>query len=272
MLNRIAFIVKVRNYLMEKIIERYIKEIITEYPGIAAILDEYKIGCTGCSVGTCKLRDIIEIHGLSEADERALFSKIAAIIFPGQTVAIPKLPRKIAGQANQKKFSPPIKMLVDEHTNIKYVLGAIPGTVQLIKENRPEGLALAKKAIEFIRNYADKFHHAKEEEILFKLFDETTDIIATMNKEHEIGRSHVRAAAGAIDKMDLAGIEEHLTAYAALLAEHIRKEDEVLYPWMDRALTDSQVGILYGKFAEVERAFGDEPERLAAFARTLTDE
>ena len=53
-------------------------------------------------------------------------------------------------------------------------------------------------------------------------------------------------------------MSEHLRAYGALLTEHIRKEDEVLYPWMDRELSTAQVGELFSRFAAVNDAAGPE--------------
>jgi hemerythrin-like domain-containing protein len=41
-------------------------------------------------------------------------------------------------------------------------------------------------------------------------------------------------------------------AYRELLTEHIRKEDEILYPWMDRELSVKQVGELFSKFNEAD--------------------
>jgi hemerythrin-like domain-containing protein len=111
------------------------------------------------------------------------------------------------------------------------------------------------EALHFIRNYADRFHHAKEEDILFKYFDEGSDILTIMCKEHEIGRGHVRAAAAALEQGKATAIIEHLAAYGALLMEHIRKEDEILYPWMNSLLSDSQVGQLFTKFGVVDKQF-----------------
>jgi hemerythrin-like domain-containing protein len=252
---------------MEKILDQYIKELITAYPAISTALSEFKIGCSTCSVGTCKLRDIIEIHGLSEPDEEAMFRKIAEIVFPGKEVTIPKLTRTLKDSGKGRTFSPPIKELVNEHDIIKMVIDAIPPLISLLKTDLTSGKGLAIKAISFIKNYADRFHHAKEEDILFTLFDKTTDIITVMNKEHEIGRSHVRSALTALEHDNVVLAEEHLMAYAALLTEHIRKEDEILYPWIDRALTDSQVGLLFRQFREATQNSDINYEDYVQFAR-----
>ena len=39
-------------------------------------------------------------------------------------------------------------------------------------------------AVDFIRSYADRFHHAKEEELLFACFDEELDILKAMHESY----------------------------------------------------------------------------------------
>lgn len=67
-----------------------------------------------------------------------------------------------------------------------------------------------------------------------------------------------RQAEEGLDARDKATVARHLSAYGQLLASHIKREDEVLYPWMDRELTTSQVGDLYARFAAVDEAAGPE--------------
>jgi hypothetical protein len=61
---------------MKTDMEKGIKELIDRNPVIADILSEYEIGCGPCSVGTCRLKDIVKIHSLPEADEKALYERI----------------------------------------------------------------------------------------------------------------------------------------------------------------------------------------------------
>ncbi len=116
---------------------------------------------------------------------------------------------------------------------------------------------MIQQGIDFIRSYADKFHHAKEEEILFKYFDENLDILKSMLEDHTKARGHVRALVEAVEKREKKRIIEHLNAYRELLTEHIKKEDEILYPWMDRGLTMKQVGELFSRFDEVDETSGN---------------
>jgi hemerythrin-like domain-containing protein len=58
-------------------------------------------------------------------------------------------------------------------------------------------------------------------------------------------------------------------AYRQLLSEHIKKEDEILYPWMDRILTTRQIGELFAKFSEVDNQMGFSPEKYEHFVAKL---
>lgn len=254
---------------MNELLNQNIKDLINQYPSMAKLLTDFNIACTTCNVGTCRLKDIVEIHNLSEEDEKRLFTRIAEIVYPGKTVEIPRLARKTVASGAKKKFSPPMQMLVDEHKHIKRVIAAIPDIVESLKSNSPDKYEIVRQAVDFTRNYADRFHHAKEEEILFKQF-EATDIIKVMLEDHEVGRGHVRGVIAGVERADDESISSHLLAYGALLTDHIFKEDEVLYPWMERNMSDSQIGRLYSSFLSAEETFDGNPERLVAFAEGLT--
>ncbi len=54
---------------MEEYLNKGIKEIMNQFPEVENILNEYGIGCAPCSVSTCLLKDIVEIHSLPAEDE-----------------------------------------------------------------------------------------------------------------------------------------------------------------------------------------------------------
>lgn len=240
---------------MDKYLDQNIKDIIAGYPLVGDVLNEYKIGCTACAAGTCRLRDIVEIHNLPGEAEEELMGKIALAISPAGGLKVSKSRRKAAAPSGALKYSPPVRRLVEEHVLIKRLLALLPRFVAVEDLGSGEGADLALGALMFIRTYADKYHHAKEEEILFKYFDENLDVIRTMLQDHVTGRGHVKGAADALAAKDSAAAAAHLLAYRELLEEHIKKEDEILYPWMDRNLTLTQVGELSNKFNEADEKF-----------------
>ncbi len=252
---------------MEEFLAKYVKEIIDEYPETVKVLEDFNIGCVTCNVGTCRLKDIIEIHNLSENDEQVVLSKIAKIVYPDKDIAIPKIKREV--QPAGISYSPPMKILVDEHTFIKQLLSKIQFLIKELEETPENGRELVKKGVDFIRSYADKFHHAKEEDILFKYFDENLDILKVMHEDHEAGRGYVRKIVEGLENENSKMISENLQRYKDLLTEHIKKEDEILYPWLDKNLTTNQVGELFSKFQEVKKQFGDKPKEYEEFVQNL---
>ena len=256
---------------MEKYLDKGIKAIINQFPKVENILNEYNIGCAPCSIGSCLLKDIIEIHNISPDEEQALMARIAKAIYPDREVKIPKIARKHAARPKGISYSPPMKELVNEHALIKRLLAMIPEFIDNLDVASEQGRQLIVDGIDFIRSYADKYHHAKEEEILFKYFDENLDIIKAMYEDHEKARARVRAMLKALAKKDKEAISKQLSAYQELLTEHIKKEDEILYPWMDRNLSITQIGELFSKFNEKDKEFGDAPKRCGEFINNLEE-
>jgi len=256
---------------MEKYLNRGIKEVINEFPEVGEILDEYGIGCGPCIVGTCLLKDIVEIHSLPADEERRMMARITKTIYHDKVIDIPKIDRKAEVKPKKIKYSPPMKKLVDEHVLIKKWAALIPVIVKDLDVESDKGRQLILDGVDFIRSYADKYHHAKEEEILFRYFDKNIDILKAMHEDHTEARGHARAILEALDRKDKKAVAEHLLAYAKLLTEHIRKEDDILYPWMDRNLSVTQVGELFARFCETDAMMGNSPEKYEAFVHKLEE-
>lgn len=254
---------------MKQYLNKGIKEIIEQFPEVEKILDEYDIGCGPCTVGICELKDIVDIHNLPAEQEQELMHKIAAIIYPGQDIQPPESKKKSPDVKEEIKFSPPMKRLVDEHVLIKRWIALIPAVVENLDLETDEGRQLILDGIDIIQSYADRYHHAKEEDILFKYFDENSPIVQAMYEDHTTGRGHVKAIIKALEGKDKISLSEHLMAYRDLLTGHIKREDEILFPWMDRNLTTTQVDELLSKFNEVDRKMGFSPEKYENFIQLL---
>lgn len=254
---------------MEEYLNKGIKEVITQFPVVDKILEEYGIGCGPCSVGTCLLKDIVDIHNLPEEDQRTMMIRIARVIYPDKVIPLPPVAKKKETGAKELKFSPPMKALVDEHLLIKRWLALIPSVLENLDLTSEEGQALILQGVDFIRSYADRTHHAKEEEVLFNYFDPAMDILQVMVRDHIQGRGYVKAIVEAVDRQDKGAVSEHLLAYRTLLLGHIKKEDEVLFPWMERSLSLTQIGELYSKFQETDRQIGSSVEKFETFITNL---
>ncbi len=251
----------------EQQLERPVKSVLADFPALGALLGEFRIGCVDCGVGTCKFKDILDIHRLDPEAERALWTRLAGIVEPGRTAPLPR--RERAPAAPAAAASPPIRQLVAEHRWILRWAAVIPRLVAELDLARAEDRQTVLAGVDFIRHYADRRHHGKEEDILFRYFDSGLDVLQTMLTDHAAGRAHVRAIEAGVAARDGAAVREHLLAYAALIREHIRKEDDVLFPWLDRQLLDSQVGQMYAQFLDADRRFDRDPRQLENFVADL---
>ena len=151
-------------------------------------------------------------------------------------------------------------VLKREHRIIERVLLAVE---KLTKISGAIPVEPWEKAIDFIRNFADKCHHLKEEGLLFPALEEhgiprEGGPIGMMLMEHEEGRGYVRAMAAALSgaKQDPAAaktkLDENARAYVRLLKQHILKEDEILFNLADDVLKPEEQKELLREFEEHE--------------------
>lgn len=153
--------------------------------------------------------------------------------------------------------------LVAEHRLILRMIALLERNAKLTAEGNYTNWQFFLDGVDFIRNYADRFHHAKEEDVLFVALIENgmpreNSPIAAMLMEHDQGRAHVKAMETAALEA-LAGqperekiIAEHAMAYVELLREHISKEDGILYPLAERVIPEAMRESICRGYAEAE--------------------
>jgi len=249
-----------------------VKEVIEAFPQVGEILTRYGIGCVGCTVGTCLLGDIVSIHALPPEEEAELMAEIAEAVGTGGGFERAASPERREARTREPSYSPPVRKLVDEHKLIKRLLARLPAAVEEARLTGELDAELFRGVIDFIRGYADRFHHMKEEDILFDYTDREAEIIRVILKDHDRARSHVRAAAQAIEEGNVESLATNLLAYRELLTEHIAKEDDILYPYIDRGLTTRQVGEIAQRSGEAEsQVSADVPARYERFIEQLEE-
>ena len=154
----------------------------------------------------------------------------------------------------------PTKLLTEEHGNILKVVEMLEEECNSLREKSIDRDFFVK-VIDFIRNYADKFHHAKEEDILFKEFCKAPDLhcnpVDQMLYEHDLGRNFVRGLEAGLNKNDKKQIIKNARGYISLIREHIFKEDNILYPMADEVLGKIVQESMAKQFAQI----GEERKR-----------
>lgn len=149
------------------------------------------------------------------------------------------------------------QILSDEHQTILKVIDAARKECEEIENGKALNLEFFQKVINFIKNYADKFHHAKEEDILFKAMLENIENlhcnpIPVMLHEHDEGRAYVKGMEQGISENNTKKLIENARGYCTLLQNHIYKEDNVLYPMAEEALSNEQKELVNQGYQEVE--------------------
>lgn len=132
----------------------------------------------------------------------------------------------------------PIGPLMIEHRLIERMIAVIRREGLRVEREGDINPGFIDHAVDFIRTYADRCHHGKEEDILFRhlarrrLSDEHRRVMEELIEEHRMGRkktgelsdANERHAAG--DKDALARISECLSFLADFYPRHIEKEDK----------------------------------------------
>lgn len=245
---------------MEKWLNTGIQEVIKQYPKVGDILNSFNIGCTTCNPGTCILGDVVGIHNLAPEDEAEMMYQIEKEIYPDKEVVKANVDVKTP-VAREIVYSPPVKELVDEHVLIKRWLALVPKVVEILQEGKRDIWDEVTQGALFCRYYADQLHHGKEESILFGLVDQDSEIIKIMLDDHVFGRENVGAILEAAEEKDAQKAIKHLIAFRDMLTEHIKKEDEILFPWIDKKLTSKQVGQLFTQFSNVNQELADVSQK-----------
>ena len=106
----------------------------------------------------------------------------------------------------------------------------------------------------FLEEFADRYHHAKEESLLFveaRSLLAHCDPIAQMLYEHEVMRELRRAMDEAYRKRDLDALVDACATLCEALEQHIRKENFVLYPMIEHGISDEARATLAAGYAAV---------------------
>ncbi len=164
------------------------------------------------------------------------------------------------------------KILIEEH---KIILSFIDTLVE--KADELEKGKLDKEffinAVDFIRSYADKFHHAKEENILFKELNKSEGMhcnpVQQMLYEHDSGRKFVKGMEEALKENDKAKLIENVKNYIGLLREHITKEDNILYPMAEEGLDENTKKEMLRKFEKADEKKKKDREKALSFVKNL---
>ncbi len=178
--------------------------------------------------------------------------------------------------------SKPIETLEAEHRVILKIVGALGVLADALEADKLVQPQTLYDLVEFMRTFADRCHHGKEEAHLFPALARrgvpTQGCpIGGLMHEHQKGRALVAELDQAAQAYSVGATSETtavvvrcLRDLAALYPNHIWKEDYLLFPLSYKVLTEADHAELQQEFEAVEAEIGsDVHQRLEALAEKL---
>ena len=152
----------------------------------------------------------------------------------------------------------PTTDLITEHGPVKLMLRVLDKFCEKMDAGDNVDINHLEQAIVFIREFADKCHHGKEEDWLFPAMKknnipEEISLIDVLLEEHRLGRICVKNMAEAIIEKDTVKFRENARGYIKLLDPHIVKENAVLFPMANKSLSEAAQKELEKGFEDIEK-------------------
>lgn len=155
--------------------------------------------------------------------------------------------------------------LMIEHRLIEKMLIIAGKELEAIRKNKKVNTVFIDTLVDFIRTYADRTHHGKEEDILFKELEKKTlnekdkkgmkelieEHITARRVVKELVESKVKYIDG--DSNSINTIIDKLTFLINFYPEHIRKEDKAFFPDTEIYFSNDELESMLNKFWEFDR-------------------
>lgn len=155
--------------------------------------------------------------------------------------------------------------LMIEHRLIERMLSVIKDVLAKIQTKHQVDPVFVDIAVDFIRVYADRTHHGKEEDILFRelkkqsLSAEDRRVMNELIEEHVFGRQTTKALVDANtryrngDETALGEISDKLQTLTEFYPKHIEKEDKIFFPAVRAYFSDKEDQDMLEEFWEFDR-------------------
>lgn len=152
-----------------------------------------------------------------------------------------------------------------EHRLIEQMLNVIQNALKRVEKTQSIDPYFVDTAVDFIRVYADRTHHGKEEDILFRdlrkkhLSSEDQRLMDELIEDHVIARNTTKALVEANMRYrngNGAALGE-VTALLKTLIDfypiHIKKEDEVFFPASRAYFSEEEDQAMLAEFWDFDR-------------------
>ena len=172
--------------------------------------------------------------------------------------------------------------LMIEHRLIEKMFELVRREIRQIEERKQADPIFIDTTVDFIRTYADRTHHGKEEDILFRdlekkdIGEEDKRIMQELIDEHKYGRKMVKELVEAKESYlqgqtgALEVILDRLNVLVNFYPEHIEKEDKVFFPATEEYFSREEQDAMLEEFWEFDKQMIHEKYR--SLVQRLKDE
>lgn len=167
----------------------------------------------------------------------------------------------------------PSGALMIEHRLIERVIEGVRAEARQIEQRKELRPIVIDKIVDFLRTYADRTHHGKEEDILFRdlakksLSLEDNVMMQGLIEEHRFARRTTMELVEAKEGFTqgrpefLSTALEKLRALTRVYPSHIAKEDRIFFPAAMRYLSKEEQQKMLEEFWEFDRRLIHEKYR-----------
>lgn len=156
----------------------------------------------------------------------------------------------------------PLTVMYNEHDVIVKAEKVIKNLANTWENNPEEYAEKVKKLVEFFREYADGYHHRKEEEVLFPAVHDHPDfvlqeIIEEFENHHEDFREYAAEIIESLNDNDYTRSYKILKQYIGDLLDHIAAENDELFVLAENLMDENQLETIYFKFKDIDMELGE---------------
>ncbi len=157
--------------------------------------------------------------------------------------------------------------LKEDHKLVRRFLDNLFLAHDFLVEREEVPASVFEKALKFSKDFMNKYHHFREEYVLFMKLAEKKGgsidpQIVSLRDQHERSRDIVSKIKEALkgyesgDEVALTRLTENVGFYVSLERQHVNRENHVFYPMVAELFTDDDMAEIDREFARIDEKRG----------------
>ena len=160
----------------------------------------------------------------------------------------------------------PIEFLIEEHNIISRVEDLIPRLRECRKDHSEEYEKAIRSLLIFFREYADNYHHSKEEQVLFPKMNNHPDfsqfeLLTELEEHHDLFRERLSSIEDFLHQQNYEKVQNTLEKYLEELLDHIGVENDELFEIAKMIFNDYELENIYFSCKDIDRNLGENKKQ-----------